>query len=75
MQHGSLPQSASKSALDTICPKNQGALRLGGDVRLSKGRMHEVQGDSADIFAIVAAANLNRAHRAPRRHDRKLRFG
>lgn len=35
-----------------------GTLQLGARLGLSKGRVHEVTGDSADMFAIVAASKL-----------------
>lgn len=34
------------------------ALSLCGDLSLSRGRMHEVSGDSADMFAVLAASKL-----------------
>jgi len=33
-------------------------LSLSGPVRLAKGRVHEVSGDSADMFAVLAASKL-----------------
>ncbi|MCY4167436.1 MAG: hypothetical protein OXE82_04075 [Rhodobacter sp.] len=43
---------------DTLCPGRHGVLTLGEAVRLTKGRIHEVQGDSADCFALAVAASL-----------------
>lgn len=49
---------AIKSAFTTICPKNHGAIKLDKGVTLAKGRVHEVQGDSAEMFALIVAATL-----------------
>ena len=35
------------------------SLCLSGPVRLAKGRVHEVMGDSADMFAVLAASRLS----------------
>ncbi len=53
-----LPQGALTGAHDIICPNRHGGLTPGGSVRLAKGRVHEVQGESADCFALIAAASL-----------------
>ncbi len=37
-------------------PAAHGEIRLAQPVRLARGRVHEVMGDSADIFALAAAA-------------------
>ncbi len=37
-------------------PAAHGEIRLAGPVSLARGRVHEVMGDSADIFALTAAA-------------------
>lgn len=58
MQQRNLPEGAVKSALATICPKNHGSVSLGQDVCLARGRVHEIQGNSAEIFAMVAGAAL-----------------
>ncbi|MFC4726078.1 ImuA family protein (plasmid) [Glycocaulis abyssi] len=37
-------------------PVDHGAVALAGPIRLTKGRTHELTGDSADMFALAAAA-------------------
>ena len=59
MQQRTLPQDAIKSALPRVCSKNHGIIQLGRDVHLSRGRVHEVQGDSAESFALAAGAAIN----------------
>ncbi len=56
MKRSKLLQGALK---DVLCPKRHGVLTLGEAVRLTKGRIHEVQGDSADCFALAVAASLS----------------
>ena len=58
MTQGTRPQGAVKGALNTICPQNHGVIRLGRDVCLARGRVHEIQGDSADVFVMAAGAAL-----------------
>ncbi len=41
-----------------IGSRDHGDFQVAGPVRLRKGRIHEVTGDSADIFAIMAASCL-----------------
>jgi len=43
---------------DALCPNRHGVLTLGEAVQLTKGRIHEVQGESADCFALAVAASL-----------------
>jgi len=59
MQQESLPPGAVESALNTICPKNHGVISLGREVCLARGRVHEIQGDSADVFVMAAGAALD----------------
>lgn len=47
--------SVAINARETFSLKNHGALSLGAGVHLSCGRVHEVMGEAADIFAIAAA--------------------
>ena len=57
-----IPESASKAlarSLETIQPRKHGDLVVAEPVRLSKGRFHEVTGEAADLFAVVAAARMD----------------
>lgn len=58
MIHDVRPQGALTGALDSICPKNHGDVRLCGSMALAKGRVHEVLGASADLFAFTVAASV-----------------
>ena len=44
--------------ISALRSQGQNALTLSGPVNLVKGRVHEVSGDSADMFAVLAASKL-----------------
>ncbi|MEM8988563.1 MAG: hypothetical protein AAGC95_17760 [Pseudomonadota bacterium] len=46
------------SASQSILPKEHGVVALCEEVRLARGRAHEVQGAGADIFALMTAARM-----------------
>jgi len=50
---------ALASAGESIAPRYHGDLVIAGRVRLRKGGVHEVLGDSADMFAIIVASRLS----------------
>lgn len=54
-----LPNDALARGLDQILPAKHGDLRLAGIVTLAKGRVHEVLGESMNIFALVTAAHVS----------------
>ncbi len=54
MEQESPREGAIKGALHEICPKNHGVVALGREVCLVRGRVHEVQGDSAEAFVMAA---------------------
>ena len=58
MQQPDFLQGTGINGLNIISPGNCEELCLGQDVRLARGRVHELQGDSNDIFALVAASCL-----------------
>ncbi len=45
-------------SLDSFGFKNHGSVVLAEQIQLSKGKIHEAQGDSADMFAVLVAAHL-----------------
>lgn len=59
MQQRNLPDGVVTSALNTISRNNHGVVRLGQNVCLARGRMHEIQGDSAEAFAMIAGVVLD----------------
>ena len=59
MKQRSLPNGVVTSALETINPKNHGVVPLGPEVYLVRGRVHEVQGDSAESFAMAAGSAMD----------------
>lgn len=44
------------SGSEALFPKNHGVLTLAGEIQLARGRVHEVLGAGADMFAVLAAA-------------------
>lgn len=59
MQNAILPSSALIGASGQLCPDKRDGVRLAGQIVLAKGRVHEVLGDSADSFALIAASHLS----------------
>ncbi len=55
----SLPSGAIIGAAGELYPHAHKVLRLGDDICLALGRVHEVLGDSADVFALIAAAKVS----------------
>lgn len=43
-------------AAESLCPTEHGAIRLGDGIMLRRGRVHEVLGESAPVFAMAVAA-------------------
>jgi protein ImuA len=54
-------KAANEAGVARIFPKNHGVLAIGGAIRLSRGRVHEVLGDASDIFAVAVAAQAGGA--------------
>ena len=50
---------ANLCALENITPKKHGLVRLGPDLSLACGRVHEAMGAAADMFALAIAAYAN----------------
>lgn len=59
MRKFGLPSSAFIGAVGDLHPHALKAVRLGDDICLTLGRVHEVLGDSADVFALIAAAKVS----------------
>lgn len=59
MQKAIDQNSAFRGALDITSHKKHGDLALGDGICLGKGRAHEVMGDAAEMFAILAASRLS----------------
>lgn len=64
--------TAEPKQLVSVGPKEheQSAIRLGDKVHLRRGRIHEVTGASADMFAVLQEAHRARI-RAGARHPRE----
>jgi len=45
-------------SLESLNFRNHGSVVLAKQIQLSKGKIHEAQGDSADMFAVLVAAQL-----------------
>ena len=54
-----LPHEPVARPFQTIASMRHGALTLGSAIHLAKGRVHEVRGGAADMFAILAASQMN----------------
>lgn len=52
------PHSAASGAAQDFCPRAYELIKLAGDLHLAKGRVHELQGDGAESFALVAASRV-----------------
>ena len=52
---------ATLSALEKITPKKHGLVQLGPDLSLACGRVHEVMGAAAEMFAFAIASHANGA--------------
>lgn len=59
MRKFGLPSSAFIGAAGDLHPHVRKAVCLGDDIGLTLGRVHEVLGDSADVFALIAAAKVS----------------
>ncbi|MGH1421018.1 MAG: ImuA family protein [Hyphomonas sp.] len=54
------PSSAALPSTYTLSsPKNHGAITLGRNISLAKGRVHEIQGDSAESLALTIANDVS----------------
>ena len=50
---------AELSAVEGIMPRTHGVVRLGPDLSLARGRVHEAMGEAADMFAVAIAAHTS----------------
>ena len=58
MNGSTIISGAALRASGDLCHHKTDAVAIGGGIALAKGRVHEVTGDAADMFAIMTAAQL-----------------